>query len=154
MKHMHSVEMQARQERTPPVGEGQLIFKTTTCKQAEAVSILYMYMCVCMTCVFACDSRWQQVSVSYPFPSKPSNHYTPLNSTCQHHRFTTPPGVSWAGSWTIPSSWPPVATAYRAVCLACPYGHFTAKVRSSHSPRTVRHGPGQPTHLTVCRPRK
>ena len=29
-------------------------------------------------------------------PSKPSDFYAPLDSTCQHHPFTTPPGVfSW-----------------------------------------------------------
>ena len=34
------------------------------------------------------------VAGSYPFPLKPSNVSTPLDSTCQHHPFTTPPGVS------------------------------------------------------------
>ena len=64
------------------------------------------------------------VVVSHPFPSKPSNFYVPLDSTCQHHPLTTPREVSWAGSWTVPPSWPPVAMVYRAVYLACPDGHF------------------------------
>ena len=49
---------------------------------------------------------------------------TMLDSTCQYHPFTTPPGVFWAGSWTVPPSWPPVATVYHAVYLAHPDGHF------------------------------
>ena len=85
----------------------------------------------------------------------PGNFYAPLDSTCQPHPFTTPPGVSWAGSWTVPPSRPTVATAYRAVYLARPDGHFTAKVPSSHSPQgCLACGPGQPTYLTVCWPRK
>ena len=34
------------------------------------------------------------VAVAYPFPSKPSNFYAQLDSTCQNQPFTTPPGVS------------------------------------------------------------
>ena len=34
------------------------------------------------------------VAGPYPFPLKPSNYYLPLDSTCQHHPFVTPPGVS------------------------------------------------------------
>ena len=49
-----------------------------------------------------------------------------------------------------------MATAYCAVYLACPDGHFYGQGAQQPLTRAVWRGPGQPTHLTVLvfRPRK
>ena len=64
------------------------------------------------------------VTGSYPFPTKSSNLFVLHLST---PLFTTPLWVSSAGSWTRPSSRPPVATAFPVVYLARPDSHFNGQ---------------------------
>ena len=51
LKHFKFGRAAATTSPAPAVGEGQLIFKTTTCKQTEAVPVYCECTCVC---VFAC----------------------------------------------------------------------------------------------------
>ena len=67
----------------------------------------------------------------------------PVNTTLSPH-----PLGSSAGSWTALPSRPPVATAYRAVYLARPDGHFLRpRCPAATRPRAVWREPGQPTHF-------
>ena len=81
-------------------------------------------------------------------PSKPSDFYAPLDSTCQHHPFTTPPGVfSWqldriaitaTSGYGVPCGLPGVPLTAIFLRPRCP---------AATRPRAVWRGPGQPTHF-------
>ena len=59
LKHFKFGRAAATTSPAPAVGEGQLIFNTTSCKQTEAVcaNILWMHLCLCLyTCLLVL--RW------------------------------------------------------------------------------------------------